>query len=138
MPAICLEKPVSFGYLLLVRVFKNTWFTRFAVKEAISDDELKGIVNQLEAGQADADLGGGVYKIRIPRPGGGKSGGYRVIVFFKIGARTFFVYGFAKASRDNIDQKELRIFKENSRRMQTLTEAQIETWLKDGTLYEVK
>jgi hypothetical protein len=44
-----------------MRVFKNTWFTRFAGKEGITDGELREAVNQLEAGQADADLGGGVY-----------------------------------------------------------------------------
>jgi len=76
-----------------VRIFKNTWFNRFASKEGIVDDELREAVNQLEAGQTDADLGGGVYKIRIARPGEGKSGGYRVIVFFKSEERTFFVYG---------------------------------------------
>jgi len=41
-----------------VRIFKNTWFTRFADKEDITDGELREIVDQLEAGQADADLGG--------------------------------------------------------------------------------
>jgi hypothetical protein len=54
-----------------VRVFKNTRFTRFAKKEGITDNELREAVNQLEAGQPDADLGGGVYKIRIARPGEG-------------------------------------------------------------------
>ncbi|MDR1949001.1 MAG: type II toxin-antitoxin system RelE/ParE family toxin [Spirochaetaceae bacterium] len=39
------------------------------------------MVNQLEAGQSGANLGGGVYKQRIARPGAGKSGGYRVIVY---------------------------------------------------------
>jgi hypothetical protein len=58
-----------------MRIFKNLWFTRFAVKEGITDEELKGMVNQLEAGQADADLGSGVYKVRIARPGAGKSKG---------------------------------------------------------------
>jgi hypothetical protein len=101
-----------------VRVFKNTWFTRFARKEGIEDGELKAIVNNaLEAGQAEADLGGGVYKVRVARPGEGKSGGFRVIVYFRSGERTFYVYGFAKAAMGNIDQGELRKFKENSRRM---------------------
>jgi hypothetical protein len=45
-----------------VRIFKKTWFTRFADKEGIKDGELKVLVDQLEAGQAEADLGGGVYK----------------------------------------------------------------------------
>jgi hypothetical protein len=98
-------------YLELVRVFKNSWFTRFARKEGIADDELRAMVNQLEAGQWDADLGGGVYKQRLARPGKGKSGGYRIILFFKSGDRTFFVYGFAKPVRANIDDKELRRLK---------------------------
>jgi hypothetical protein len=121
-----------------VRVFKNTWFTRFARREGIEDSELKTMVNDaLEAGQAEADLGGGVYKVRVARSGEGKSGGYRVIVYFKSQFRTFFVYGFAKSDMGNIGRKELRKFKENSRRMQALTEAQVEVLLKDGTLYEI-
>jgi hypothetical protein len=44
-------------YNFLVRVFKNTWFIRFARKEGIDDAELRDIVKALEAGQADADLG---------------------------------------------------------------------------------
>ena len=56
-----------------MRVFKNTWFARFASKEGITDGELWEMVNQLEAGQADADLGGGVFKVRVARAGEGKS-----------------------------------------------------------------
>ena len=76
-------------YYLKVRIFKNAWFSRFARKEGIGDDELRDIVDELEAGQADADLGGDVYKQRLARPGEGKSGGYRVIVFFRSEERTF-------------------------------------------------
>ena len=94
-----------------MRIFKNTWFTRFADKECITDTELRETVNRLEAGQADADLGGGVYKARIARPGEGKSGGYRVIVFFKSEKRTFFAYGFPKSGLGKIDEKQLRNFK---------------------------
>ena len=78
-----------------MRIFKTTWFARFADREGITDSELREAVNQLEAGHADADLEGGVYKIRVARSGEGKSGSYRVIVFFKSKARTFFYYGFA-------------------------------------------
>jgi hypothetical protein len=55
-----------------VRLFKNTWFNRFAKKEGITDAELHEAVDRLEAGQADADLGGSVYKIRIARSSEGK------------------------------------------------------------------
>ena len=52
-----------------MRIFKTTWFTRFAEKEGIADGELRELVDQLEAGQPDADLGGDVYKMRLARPG---------------------------------------------------------------------
>ena len=45
-------------YYVYVRVFKNTWFARFADREGITDGELREMVNQLEAGKADANLGG--------------------------------------------------------------------------------
>jgi hypothetical protein len=48
--------PAVLGYCLSVRIFKNTWFARFADKEGLTDTELREAVNRLEAGQADADL----------------------------------------------------------------------------------
>jgi len=124
-------------YYINVRVFKNTWFARFARKEGISDEELREIVKQLEAGQADADLGGDVYKVRLSRSGEGKAGGYRVIVFFRSEERTFFIYGFAKSDRGNIGQKELRIFKDDAKDDFSLTDEQISDRIRKGTLIEV-
>jgi hypothetical protein len=121
-----------------VRIFKISWFTRFAAKEGIADDELKAIVNDvLEAGQAEANLGGGVYKVRLARPGEGKSGGYRVIVFFKSEFRTFFVYGFEKSARANIGHGELQAFKMDAKYDFALTDGQIRDWLEKGNLTEV-
>jgi hypothetical protein len=82
-------------------------------------------------------LGGEVYKKRIARAGAGKSGGYRVIVFYRSGARTVFMYGFAKSDRDNIGDDELRSFKKVARNKLTLTEYQIEAELKAGALIEI-
>ncbi|MFP3089482.1 type II toxin-antitoxin system RelE/ParE family toxin [Treponema sp. TIM-1] len=114
------------------------WFARFARKEGIGDSELKAIVNDaLEKGQAEADLGGGVYKVRVARPGEGKSGGYRVIVFFKSQFRTFFVYGFEKSVRANIDQGEERGFKKSAKDDFSLTDAEISARIARGTLIEV-
>jgi len=120
-----------------VRIFKNTWFTRFADKEDIADTELKETVNQLEAGQADADLGGGVYKVRVARSSEGKSGGYRIIVFFKSEERTFFVYGFAKSARNNLDQKETREYKALAKKYLNLSDEIIERALKSGKFVEI-
>jgi hypothetical protein len=54
-------------YYKEVRVFKYTGFSRFADKEGITDNELLEIVDQLEGDQADANLGGDVYKVRVDR-----------------------------------------------------------------------
>jgi hypothetical protein len=118
-----------------VRIFKNSWF---AAKEGIADGELKAIVNDtLEAGQAEVNLGCGVYKARLARFGEGKSGGYRVIVFFKSGERTFYVYGFAKSNRGNITQKELRNHKEAAKILLALTDEQLDKLVKDEVFIEV-
>jgi len=121
-----------------VRIFKNKWFTRFADKEEITDGELRKIVNQLEAGQADADLGSGLYKVRVARPGEGKSGGYRVIVFFRSKKLTFFQYAFPKSSRGNINQGELRFYKKMAKTKLAMSDRELADAVNTGELIEIK
>jgi len=120
-----------------VRAFKDTWFSRFADKEGITADELKEAVSQLEAGQADANLGGDVYKVRIARSGEGKSGGYRVVVLFKKAERAFFMYGFAKSDRGNMTQKEIRVYKELAKKYLNSTDAIINQLVKTRKIVEI-
>ncbi|WP_420851536.1 type II toxin-antitoxin system RelE/ParE family toxin [Providencia vermicola] len=42
------------------------------------------------AGQYEAHLGGGVIKKRLPLQGKGKSGGVRILIFYKQGAALIF------------------------------------------------
>ncbi len=58
-------------------------------------------------GLIDADLGGRVFKKRIPVPGRGKRGGARTIVGSNLQDRWFFLYGFEKKERETIDIREL-------------------------------
>lgn len=58
-----------------MRVFKNAWFGRFTRKEMISAEVLWEAVDRAEKGLVDADLGGGVIKQRMARPGESKSKG---------------------------------------------------------------
>ena len=95
-----------------VRIFKSKWFQRFTRREGIEDTALREAVARAEKGQVDADLGGEVLKQRIARPGQGKSKGYRVIILFRRGARAFFIYGFPKSERRNINNDEEQEFKE--------------------------
>jgi len=119
------------------RVFKYTRFSRFAGKESITDQELLEVVNQLEAEQADANLGGGVYKVRIARPGEGKSGGHRVIVYFRNEYRAFFSYGFSKNDKGSISGKELKRFKEDAKDQFSYTDEEIKRYLRNGSLIEI-
>jgi hypothetical protein len=98
---------------------------------------LRKTVNRLEAGQADADLGGGVYKVRVARPGEGKSGGYRVIVFFNSEERTFYQYEFSKSDRGNVDQKELRLYKKIAKTKFAISEKELTDAVNAGKLIEI-
>ena len=120
-----------------MRIFKNKWFARYAEKEDISDSDLKEAVNQLEAGQIKANLGGDVYKVRVARQGKGKSGGYRVIVLFKSGKRTFYMYGFAKSEMGNISDKALLAYKEAAKEYFSMTDDQLDNEIKQGKLIEL-
>ena len=120
-----------------MRVFKYARFNRFASKEGITDHELLGVVNLLEEDQADVNLGGDVYKVRIARQGEGKSGGHRVIIYFRNEFRTFFSYGFSKNDKGNISRKDLKRFKEDAKDLFSYTDEEIKEYLRNGSLIEI-
>lgn len=90
-----------------MQTFKTKAFTRFADKAGIANTALCRAVRDAERGLVAADLGGGVIKQRIARPGQGKSGGFRTLILFRARTRAIFVHGFAKSEKDNIDKDEL-------------------------------
>jgi hypothetical protein len=92
----------------------------------------------LEKGLIDADLGGGVIKQRLARAGRGKSAGYRLIICFRKGALTFFVYAYPKSSLSNIGSSELLAFKKLAKEILAMTDDQIETALELGRFEEIK
>ena len=120
-----------------MRIFKNAWFCRFARREKIKDAVLIEAIARAERGLIDAELGGGIIKQRLARPGQGRSGGYRSIIIFRKGQRAFFVYGFAKSDRENIDPDEAAAFKKSAKAFFALSDKQIEILIKDKELSEV-
>ncbi|GAA6615016.1 type II toxin-antitoxin system RelE/ParE family toxin [Scytonema sp. NUACC26] len=121
-----------------MRIFKNAWFERFARKERLSDEALYAAVTRASKGLVDADLGGGIIKQRIARQGQGKSGGYRSLIIFRSGDKAFFVYGFAKSERDNIEDDEVDAFKKAAKEMLALSDEQIAELIDKGHLTEVE
>lgn len=120
-----------------MNVFKNAWFGRFARKEKITADALWDAVERAENGQIDADLGGGIIKQRIARPGESKSKGYRSIILFRKGELSFFVYGFSKSELGNIRADEEAQFKKMAKHVLSLTDAQLSELVANGQFEEV-
>ena len=120
-----------------MRIFKNAWFERFARKQKIQDGALRDAVRRAEQGLVDADLGGGVIKQRVARPGQGRSGGYRTLILYRQAHRAFFVYGFAKSQQANISDEEAAAFKKAARYVLELTDEQLATLIQNGQFSEV-
>jgi hypothetical protein len=120
-----------------VRVFTVKWFARFVRRERIGADQLCEAVERVSRGIVDAELGGGVIKLRISRKNQGRSGGYRAILFFRAGVLAVFVYGFSKNDRANINPQELIAFKRLASEVLTFGEDAIETALESGAWSEV-
>jgi hypothetical protein len=121
-----------------LRTFKTKVFTRFADKAGISDVALCRAVRDAERGLVAADLGGGVIKQRIARPGQGKSGGFRTLIVFKPGIRGIFVHGFAKNERDNIEKDELAAVKRLGAELLAYDDEALARAVASGVLLEVK
>ena len=77
-------------------------------KAIMSEDERAALVDFVAGNpEAGISLGGGLRKVRVARPGGGKSGGYRTVYVFG-GAHIpiFLVTVFAKNDKDNLTRAE--------------------------------
>jgi hypothetical protein len=121
-----------------LRIFKNTWFSRFCRKENIPDMVLQEAIWRANHGQVDADLGGGVIKQRIARAGQGKSGGYRTIVLLRKEDKAFFVFGFGKRDQANITREEEARFKLMAKEVLGLSDKQLSLLLERNYFEEVK
>jgi hypothetical protein len=93
------------------RVFMTRHFSRWLGKTDLSVEALCRSVEEMERGLIDANLGGGIIKKRVALPGRGKRGSARTLVATNSANRWFFVFGFEKNDRDNINAKELSALK---------------------------
>lgn len=118
-------------------VFQTRWFSRWARKQGLSAKALCGAVAEIQQGLYEADLGGGLVKKRVARPGQGKSGGFRTLIATNRGDRWIFVFGFPKNVRSNIDQTEEAALKLLSAKLLVLSARDLKTAVEAGELLEV-
>lgn len=104
----------------------------------MTDVNLFRAAENVAAGRYDANLGGGVFKQRIAREGGGKSGGFRTIILFRVGSHSFFAHGFAKNDKANVSAKELAALKRLANVLLGFSAAQLEAAQAVGELIEVE
>jgi hypothetical protein len=121
-----------------VRVFKTRAFMRFARRERIADEALCGAIERAERGLIDADLGGGVIKQRVARPGEGRSGGFRTLIAFKTAKRSVFMFGFAKSDMGNINDRELDDLRKAATVYMKLSEEAVDAAVAERKLLEVE
>ncbi len=119
-------------------IYTTRWFDRWARKQGLTASALCAAVDEMAAGLFDADLGGGLLKKRIARPGQGKSGGYRTLVATNKGNRWVFVFGFPKNERSNIDRDEEEALKKLADHLLSLTAQAVSKARQAGELIEVE
>ena len=117
-------------------VAKTRWFARWARRERLTDAALRSAVDEVRRGLADADLGRGLVKKRIPRTGGGKSGGFRTLLATNLHDRWVFLYGFAKSERENIDDRQLHDLQRLARAYLSISAADAWRLVEAGVLQE--
>jgi hypothetical protein len=132
-----LRKIKKYNTLLSVRIFKDKRFSHWAAKAQITDDQLRTAASEIENGQAEANLGGDVYKKRIAMQGQGKRGSYRTIVIFRRNERLFFMFGYAKTEMSDIGESAERGFKRLAKKYLAYTDAQLDLAVKTGELLEI-
>ncbi len=88
-------------------------------------------------GLIDADLGGRVFKKRVPAPGRGKRGGARTIVGSNLQDRWFFIYGFEKKDRETLDPRELAALQTIAAALLSTEPKLLEKAVAEGELEEI-
>jgi len=112
-------------------------FSRFARKARIEDAVLWHSAVRADSGVIDADLGGGVIKLRIARKGEERSGGSRAIVLFRLNVRAVFAFGFEKKDLGNISSRDLEAFRELAQVILGYSNAEIAHQAAAGSLIEI-
>ena len=100
---------------------KSKYFNRWAREEGITDNLLWTTIREFESGLFEANLGNHLYKKRIALAGRGKSGGTRTILFYQLGKKLVFCYGFKKNQQPNLSSSEFKALNKLADLFQNIT-----------------
>ena len=119
------------------RIFQTKVFARLAKAERVDKAGLVGCVIRAENGLIEAELGRGLIKQRLARPGEGKSGGTRTVIVFRNADRAVFIDIFAKKDKANFTQQELKPYRSLAGVFLGWSDREIAQALKAGVLIEI-
>ncbi len=119
------------------QLFKTRTFARWSRKVKVSDKALLKAIAEMATGLIDADLGGAVYKKRVPLPGRGKSGGARILVATRHVNRWFLLYGFGKNEQANIDDRELAALQKLAKALLAMTSEELQHAVAEKELVKI-
>ena len=103
-----------------------------------SDADLAHAIREMSAGLIDADLGGNLFKKRIPLSGKGKSGSLRTIIATRKADRWIVVAMWSKSDMSNISQSELKQYKMMAKYLLGTPDKIIDEYLEEGDLIRIK
>ena len=119
------------------QLFKTRTFARWSRKVKVSDKALLKAIAEMATGLIDADLGGAVYKKRVPLPGRGKSGGARILVATRHVNRWFLLYGFGKNEQANIDDREIAALQKLAKALLAMTSEELQHAVAEKELVKI-
>ncbi len=117
---------------------KTKWFNKWAKKNHITDEKLLDTLKNISKNLGVVDLGRGLYKVRTPKFGRGKSGGFRIILVFREAGIAIFVYGFSKNEKGNLDNAELLYFKKLAKDLLSINREEYKELEKSGDFISIK
>ncbi len=112
-------------------------FLDFEHHSSLAVEALCKVVEEMEQGLIDANLGSGIMKKRVALPGRGKRGSTRTLVATNNVNRWFFLFGFEKNERDNVSANELGALKNLAADLFKSATNQLEAAVSMGTLREI-
>lgn len=126
-----------------MKLFALPQVTRLLRKERLPNATLCAVARELLAGRlgsGEADLGDGLWKKRLARPGGGKSGGYRAIVAYRRprSDRVLFAFLFAKNATATLTPAGHEALAKTAAAFIGATEVQLDALLRAEDVREVR
>ena len=102
---------------MLITVVETPEFIASAKAAGMTESEVSVAIDIISKNPTGGvSLGGGIYKVRVPRSGGGKSGGYRVVsLYVADDIPAYLLSVINKTVSDNFSMVEVRNMKQEAK-----------------------